>query len=348
MPQNELELRIPFATLMKIALAVLLVAIVIKLWPIILMIVVAILIAVMVDPVPEWLEQRGVRRSISVIALAFVIFGLLIAFFVLLVPSVSAQVGELTKEWPQVEQRLVRAFPPFNSVLQGVKGGAPQTRAWLARGMTAGKFAIEGTTTVVLVLVLAIYFVLEGRRAFTWLIDFAPKDKRGRVERTAREIRVVLMAYMRGSIITATIAGLYVFIVLSVLGVPLALLLGVLAFVFDFVPVIGTIIMAGVAGLFGLLVSPSRALVVAAAILGYHAIEAYVLIPRIWGKEMRVSTLTVLLGITIGATLQGPIGAVLALPIAAAYPIVERIWLREHLPSGTVERHEELDQSSSG
>jgi predicted PurR-regulated permease PerM len=62
---------------------------------------------------------------------------------------------------------------------------------------------------------------------------------------------------------------------------------------------------------------------------------------------MRVSTLTVLLAITIGATLQGPIGAVLALPIAAAYPIIERIWLREHLPSDTVERHEELDQTQT-
>jgi predicted PurR-regulated permease PerM len=347
MPRDQLELRIPFATLMKIALAILLVAIVIKLWPVILMIVVAILIAVTVDPIPGWLERRGVRRSVSVIALALVIFGLLIAFFVLLVPSVSAQVGELTKEWPQVEQRLIRAFPPAGSVLQSIKGGAPQTPAWLTRGISAGKFAIEGTTTVVLVLVLAIYFVLEGRRAFTWLIDFAPKENRVRVERTAREIRLVVMAYMRGSIITATIAGFYVFIALSILGVPLALLLGVLAFVFDFIPVIGTIIMAGVASLFGLLVSPSRALVVAAAILAYHAIEAYVLIPRIWGKEMRVSTLTVLLGIAVGATLQGPIGAVLALPIAAAYPIVERIWLREHLPSGTVERHEELDQTQS-
>ena len=347
MAGNELQLRIPFTTLMKIALAILLVLIVIKLWPVILMIVISILIAVMIDPIPGWLEQHGVRRTVSMVALAFVVFGLLIAFFVLLVPSVSAQVGELTKEWPQVEQRLVRAFPPFNSVLQSIKGGAPQTRAWLARGMTAGKFAIEGTTTVVLVLVLAIYFALEGRRAFTWLIDFAPKEKRGRIERTAREIRQVVMAYMRGSIITATIAGLFVFVTLTILQVPLALLLGVLAFVFDFVPVIGTIVRAGVASLFGLLVSPSRALVVAAAILGYHAIEAYILIPRIWGKEMRVSTLTVLLGITIGATLQGPIGAVLALPIAAAYPIVERIWLRDHLSSGTVERHEELEDTKT-
>jgi predicted PurR-regulated permease PerM len=232
-------------------------------------------------------------------------------------------------------------------MLQSVRSGSPQTRAWLARGWTAGKFAIEGTTTVVLVLVLAIYFVLEGRRTFAWLIDFAPKNKRARIEQTAREIRMVVMAYMRGSLITATIAGLVVFIVLSILRVPLALLLGVLAFVFDFIPVIGTIIMAAVASLFGLLVSPARALLVAAAILSYHGIEAYILIPRIWGKELRVSTLTVLLGITIGATLQGPIGAVLALPIAAAYPIVERIWLRGHLAPDTVERHEDLDQTQS-
>jgi predicted PurR-regulated permease PerM len=347
MPPDQLELRIPFATLMKIALAILLVAIVIKLWPVILMIVIAILIAVMLDPIPVWLEGRGVRRSISVIAMAFVIIGLLAAFFFLLVPTVSAQISELTKEWPQVEQRLIRAFPPLGPMLHNLNSGSPEARAWLARGWTAGKFAIEGTTSVVLVLVLSIYFVLEGRRAFAWLIDFAPKDKRARIERTAIEIRQVVMAYMRGSLITATIAGLFVFITLTILRVPLALLLGVLAFAFDFVPVIGTIVMAAVASLFGLLVSPGRALVVAAAILAYHGIEAYVLIPRIWGKEMRVSTLTVLLGITIGATLQGPVGAVLALPVAAAYPIVERIWLREHLPSDTVERHEELDQTQS-
>ena len=132
---------------------------------------------------------------------------------------------------------------------------------------------------------------------------------------------------------------------LTALHIPLALLLAVFAFILDFIPVVGTIIMAGVSSVFALLVSPSRALIVASLILAYHAIEAYVLIPRIWGKEMRVSTLTVLLGITIGATLQGPIGAVLALPVAAAYPIVERIWLRDRLPPDTVARHEELEET---
>ena len=105
--------------------------------------------------------------------------------------------------------------------------------------------------------------------------------------------------------------------------------------------------MAVPATLLGLLVSPGRALLVLTAYLLYHALEAYVFIPGIWGREMQVSTLTVLLAIAIGGTLLGAIGAVLALPIAAAYPIVERIWLREHLASDTVERHEELDQTQT-
>ena len=132
--------------------------------------------------------------------------------------------------------------------------------------------------------------------------------------------------------------------VLTALQVPLALLLAVLAFVFDFIPVVGTILMMVPATMLGFVVSPTRALLVAGAYLLYHVIEAYILIPKIWGREMRVSTLTVLLAIAIGGTLQGAIGAVLALPIAAAYPIVERIWLREHLPPDIVERHEELEE----
>ena len=345
-PTEPLELRIPFATLIKIALAILLVAMIVKLWPVILALVIATLIAVMLDPIPTWLERHHVRRPITIIAIAFVIFGLLLAFFVEVVPVISGQIGDLSKEWPLVEQRLIKAFPPAAYVLQAMRGGSPQARTWLVHGVTAGKFAIEGTTAVVFVLVVAIYLLHEGRRAYAWLVDFAPKPQRKRFDRTAREVRQVVLSYMRGSFITATICALYVFVVLTLLRVPLALLLAVLAFVFDFIPVVGTIIMAVPATLLGLLVSPTRALVVAGAYLLYHAIEAYVLIPRIWGREMRVSTLTVLLAIAIGGTLLGAIGAALALPIAAAYPIVERIWLREHLPPDTVELHEELDEAS--
>ena len=77
-----MELRVPFVTLLKIALAVLLAVIVIKLWPVILMLIIAVVIAVLLDPVVLWLEVHRVRQTIAVLAVAFVVFGLLVAFLV--------------------------------------------------------------------------------------------------------------------------------------------------------------------------------------------------------------------------------------------------------------------------
>jgi predicted PurR-regulated permease PerM len=343
---SDLQLRIPFTTLLKIAFAVLLAVMVIKLWPVILMIVIAVLIAVMLDPIVLWLEAHRVRRPFGIAAVASVVFGLLIVVLFVLVPVVSREIANLMQELPQVIDRLSRAFPRAAPILQSLRSESQETHDWFARGLIAGKLALEGVSAVVFVLVVAIYLVIEGRRAFAWLISFAPHQLRGRIDRTADEVRVVMLSYVRGSVITATICALYVLGVLTALHVPLAILLAVLAFLFDFIPVVGTIIMTVPATLLAFLVSPGRALLVAGAYLLYHIIEAYILIPRIWGQQMRVSTLTVLLAIAIGGILQGPIGAVLALPIAAAYPIVERIWLRERLPADTVARHEQLEQTS--
>jgi len=219
-------------------------------------------------------------------------------------------------------------------------------RDFILRGVVAGKFAIEGVSAVVFVLVVALYLLVEGRRAFSWLIMFAPPRHRKRIDMTAREMSGVVLAFMRGNVITSLICAGFVFVVLTALHVPLTLLLTVIAFVFDFVPVIGTIIMIVPAALLALVISPSRAVIVVAAYLFYHLVENYLIAPRVYGNQLRLSTLTVILAIVIGGTLQGVIGAVLALPIAAAYPIVERIWLRDRLPADTVERHEELQESA--
>ncbi len=331
-----MDLRIPFVTLLKIALAVLLVAIVIKLWPIILMLIIAVLLAVMLDPVVLWLEAHRVRQAIAVGAIAFVVFGLLVAFLFGLLPAIGQQVAEVSKQVPPLLQRHGISIPQM-----------PPARDLMLRGLVAGKFALQGLTAIVFFLVVSLYLLLEGRQVFTWLITFAPRRHRSRIDQMAREMSGVVLAYMRGNVITSVICCVYVLGVLTALHVPLTLLLAVIAFVFDFVPVIGTIAMTVPAALLALTISPLRALIVIAAYLLYHLIENYVIIPRVYGTEMRLSTLTVILAITIGGTLQGVIGALIALPFAAAYPIIERIWLRDTLPSDTVERHEELQEEEA-
>ena len=112
---------------MKIAFAVLLAAIVIKLWPIILMLVIAVLLAVMLDPIVLWLEAHRVRRPFGIAAVASVLLGLLIAFLFILVPVISGQIADLIKELPQVIDRISRAVPePFITLIAFVHSQAVQ------------------------------------------------------------------------------------------------------------------------------------------------------------------------------------------------------------------------------
>lgn len=339
-----MQLRVPFATLIKIALAVLLVVCVIKLWPVILMLAFALLLAVMLDPLVGWLTRHGMRRKGGVAIVAAGLIALLVVLFAALVPMISREATAMAKQWPQLEQRILASFPAAGPIFGSVRGGA-EMRTWLTRGFVAGVWVLRGVTALVFVIVVAIYLLLEGRVAFEWLVSFAPPRQRDRLVRTAEESRPVVLAYVRGNVITSVCCAVYVLIALLILRVPGVALLTLIAFVFDFVPVVGSIVQIVPAAALALTISPTRALLVIAAYALYHFIENYLIAPRVYGKQLRLSKLAVLLAFTVGAMLQGVAGAVLALPIAAAWPIVERIWLREKLPADTIAIHERLEEN---
>ena len=349
-PQTT-EIRIPFATLLKIAAFALLVVCVIKLWPFFILAFIATLIAVVLDPVVDWMQGHRVRRGLAIAVVGVFLFGLVALFVFVLVPAMANQVAALAKDLPQIAKRLGSAFPPMAPVLNSWAAKmkqAPnpqQVEAVLVRSVGAGMIAIEGITAAILTLVLAIYFLIEGRRAIEWLISFAPRRQRPRWRTLVGESNGVLVAYMRGQAITCCLCGGVAFTTLSLLHVPGALPLAVLAFIADLVPVVGTIAMTVPAVLLALLASPVKAVIVLVVYLAYHFIESYVIIPRVYGGQMALSTLTVLVAVTVGGMLQGVVGAVLILPVVALYPIVERVFLREKLPEDTVARHEAIEES---
>ena len=92
-------------------------------------------------------------------------------------------------------------------------------------------------------------------------------------------------------------------------------------------------------------VSPSAAGGIFLLYVLYHVVESYFIVPRVYGHRLRLSTLAVLLALLAGTTLQGLIGAVLVLPLVAAYPIVERIWLASYLGSEVLKDHRALSKS---
>lgn len=347
---EPVELRIPFVTLLKVAAAFLLCVCIVKLWPVLVMLVVAALLAAMFDPLVVWLARHGARRAFGITIVALLMLGAIVLLVGVLIPAMSHQVVEVSRELPRLGSDLAQRYPRFAPILRSVRlpqasPGEAQLRVWVTRGVVAGMYAVEGLTVAGLVLVLTLYLLIEGRTAFEWLVSLAPRHRRQKLRQTAAEMSGVGLAYMRGQAITCILCGAWAYVVLLVLRVPAALPLAAIAFIADLVPVVGTIIMTVPAVLLALTLGPARALIVVAAYLFYHLVESYVIVPRVYGRQMRLSTLTVLLAITVGAALQGAIGAILILPFVAAYPIIERIWLRDTLPEDTVARHEAMEEA---
>jgi hypothetical protein len=126
------------------------------------------------------------------------------------------------------------------------------------------------------------------------------------------------------------------------LVVPLAVIAGCC----DVVPVLGILVATVPAVLLALAVSPRTAVAVLIAYVGYHLFETYILLPCIYGNKLKISTLSVLLALLAGGKLQGIIGIVLALPLVAAYPIVERHWLRGYLQARVLTDHKALAKAA--
>ena len=195
---------------------------------------------------------------------------------------------------------------------------------------------------VVLAFVLAIYFLVEGDKTYAWLLAYVPPSRRDKVHETIIEARALMIAYVAGNIATSAFAGLFVLVTLHYLNVPSRLLLALLAAICDFIPVLGFVISAVPALLIAATVSGTTVWLVAVAYVACHLIENYLIGPRVYGTRLKLSNIAVIVALFVGAAIGGVVGALVALPFAAAYPAVERIWLADYLGRRVVQDHERL------
>jgi predicted PurR-regulated permease PerM len=147
-----------------------------------------------------------------------------------------------------------------------------------------------------------------------------------------------------GNVVTSILAGAYTFVWLATLGVPAALLLATIAFLCDFIPVLGFFLACGPAMIMAATRSTGLALAMIPIYLAYHLIENYLIGPRVYGRRLRLSNLAVLVAFAVGAELGGVIGALVALPLAAMYPTIERLWMRGPHGDEIVDEHQRLQR----
>ena len=341
--RRRIAVDIRWKTIFKLFAAAALVWIWLTLAQLVLVLVVTVLLAVTLNPVVDWLEAHGWARWASAALIFAVLLVSLGAFGWLTWTSIADQAAFATSHITEFEHQLRDHLPSWLRRAMGVTGkeGVPSgLGAWVLR---FGESAISAIVVSLLALILTLYLVVEAKATTEWLLAFVPKDKRSKAEQTIVAAQRVIFAYVAGNVLTSGMATVFVFTLLTVMKVPAALLLALVAGLFDFVPVIGFIASSIFAIAMALTVSASTAMIVAAIYLAYHLVENYLISPWAYGDRLKLSNVAVILAFAIGGELAGVIGALIALPVAAAYPAIERIWLRETLPEGTVAEHKAIE-----
>jgi predicted PurR-regulated permease PerM len=291
-----------------------------------------------------WVVRKGWPRWAGILVASLALVIAVVGFAALVGPVVVNQASKLGKNLPKLEQQLETHLPasvkaPFEQATR-IGGGADLQRLG-QQALDAIKAALGGVLSVVLVVAITIYLMVDGPKAAQWLIAFFPRDQRPRVSMGLEKIGDRVVSYIIGQSIVSGLFATYVLVVLSILRVPLAVLLAVIAGFLDVVPVLGICISLGLGALLALTVSSTASLLVVALYGAYHILENYFIVPRIYGKKLRLSPLAVLLSLLAGGMVAGVVGAIAILPLVAAYPALESLWLEPHLEPEVVKDHQE-------
>ncbi len=206
----------------------------------------------------------------------------------------------------------------INALGQQIAGTLSNLASSLAGGILPLLGGVAGgMVNILLTVVISIYLLIYGARAFSWIRNATPRSRRGQLGSTIEILQRVVGGYIRGQILLCTTIGFLVGVGLFIIGFPFAVLMGVLTFVTEFIPVLGTIFAGSVAVLLAL---TQGGWVMAVKVLIFfvliHVFEGYILSPRLIGNAVKLNPAIMLIALTVGSELFGVFGAIFAAPTA--------------------------------
>jgi predicted PurR-regulated permease PerM len=285
----------------------------------------ALFIAAGLDPAVSWLTRHGLRRWLAVIITLLAVAGSVAAFLAAAIPPLAAQATALVAELPRymhslqdhnsqlgkldaqyhIQQRLSRLISTRgSSLIGGVLG--------------AGELVLSAASALLIVAVLAVYFLADMPRIKLFAYRLAPHSRRTRVILIGDEIFAKVGGFVLGNFLTSVIAGLGTYLWMLIFGLPYPILLGLFVAFMDLIPVIGSTIGGAVVTLVALTVSLPVAALTLGFYVAYRLAEDYLLVPRVMGRTVRVPGVVSVVAVLVGGTLMGIIGALVAIPAAAA------------------------------
>jgi predicted PurR-regulated permease PerM len=302
---------------------------------VIILIVVALFLAVGLNPGVEALERLGISRRWSVLLVFLALVGFFVGFGFAIVPPLSEQttaiIHNLTSGHGYLEQLqnnprlqdLDKRYHLLQKARTALQSKDLGTRA--ANGVVGvGQVVLSGVFSTLTVLILTLYFLSSLPSITGFMYRLAPRSRRARVALLGDEILTRIGGYVAGNLLISLIAGVTAYIFLLIVGVPYALALALLVAITDLIPLVGATIGAVFVTALSFFSGPWVGIATGIYFLIYQQVENYIIQPRVMKRSVDVQPAVTIIAALIGGALLGVIGALLAIPAAAAVALIVR------------------------
>lgn len=361
--KQTVRIEIPTRTIIKIIVTLVIIWLVMQVASIFLLLLLAVIVCLALLPVVRRLENRGMPRGFAVITVVSGLVGILAGFLWLIVPPLIDQTQNLIDAGPEYVENFDDILDRYPTVREQVDaylgiedeeaGQAPvepepvqepadgedpvpavdagTVQAGATQVLSISTAIVGGIANVFFVLVLALYLLVEGERTWRYFARYMTPTLRYRFHRLGPQLTQVVSGYVIGQAIISTMFGVFSYIALFILDVPQPLLLSLFGAAAVAIPIVGVPVATIAAMAIALSVSWQTSLIVFGVFMLYQQFENYILLPRVYGNTLQVTSLSILVGVLVGGQLLGILGIVLSLPLTASIPVIERVW-REQVP----------------
>ena len=284
----------------------------------------SLMIMAALHPLAHLGEKHGLSHSwaVALAMLALVLVPVLI--FAALSPVIISEVQGIADHVPQLQHRvddLLRNAGLASRVNEAVQKANLQDRLD-SLAVVSAQQTLTIVTEIFTIIVISGYMLADSRRIQLWLHALVPRDSERHIEPLLAGMERVVGGYLRGQVLTSALFGVFAFVVCVVLRVHYPLLLAIIAFIGDIIPIFGVPLAMVITGAVAFLQSTWQPIAVLGTYTVYQQVEGHVLIPRVYSRTVNMPPLLVIVATIAGASLDGMVGILIGIPIAGAIKVV--------------------------
>ena len=300
------------------------------------LVLIAVFFALALAPAVNWLSDRKVPRWVAILLVYLAIVAGIVGVGLLMVPPIVNGVHKLSEDLPGYIDDLKKnkTFRDYNhkyKIVPKLKKQAKQLPSKLGeaagtlRDVTVGVFS--RFVQLFSILVMTFLLLLDGGRMLEFGYRQLPEQRAARLRNVASDISDAISGYVFGNLVISVLAGGVTYVTLVLLNVPFAAPLAVLFGFFDLIPLVGATLGGILVGIVVAFVNfPTAEIIWVIVLIGYQQIENNIIQPLVYGRTVQIHPLGVIVAVLIGAALLGVLGALVAIPAAAAVQSVVRDW----------------------